>query len=69
MNFQLSKTVSTNILGLIERILQFIEVQEKIGKISFHYDIDFFWGCPQFFPFFVPRRDFGNLEFFEAIFR
>ena len=30
MNFQLSKTVSTNILGLIERILQFIEVHQYL---------------------------------------
>ena len=41
MNLQLSKHVSTNILGLIERFLQFIEVQEKIGKFPFHFDTEF----------------------------
>ena len=41
MNLQLSKSVSTNIFGLIERFLQFIEVKVKIEKFCFHYDIEF----------------------------
>ena len=49
MNLQLSKAVSTNILVGIERFLQFIEVHEKIGKISFHYDIEFAGDFPNIF--------------------
>ena len=49
MNLQLSKAVSTNILGWIERFSQFIEVQEKNGKIPFHYDIEFVGNLTNFF--------------------
>ena len=39
MNLQLSKDVLENILRLIERFLQHIEVRRKFDKFSFHEEI------------------------------